>query len=201
MKKCGKLIVLSGPSGVGKSTIVSRAMEKRSDICFSTSVTTRKPRSGEIDGKDYFFIEQAAFDAMVENDELLEHASYVSNSYGTPRAYVEKQLSNGMNVVLDIEVQGARQIHEKLPEAVFVFILPPSLNELERRLRSGGTDTDETICARLDRARQEMQEAHFYDYMVVNNEIEQAAEDFAAIIHAEQCRFDKHFIAELVNNS
>ena len=201
MKKCGKLIVLSGPSGVGKSTIVSRAMEKRSDICFSTSVTTRKPRSGEIDGKDYFFIEQAAFDAMVENDELLEHASYVSNSYGTPRAYVEKQLSNGMNVVLDIEVQGARQIHEKLPEAVFVFILPPSLNELERRLRSRGTDTDETICARLDRARQEMQEAHFYDYMVVNNEIEQAAEDFAAIIHAEQCRFDKHFIAELVNNS
>ena len=201
MKKCGKLIVLSGPSGVGKSTVVSKAMEKQPDICFSTSVTTRKPRPGEINGKDYFFIDQTAFDAMVANDELLEHASYVSNSYGTPKAYVEKQLSNGMNVVLDIEVQGARQIHEKLPEAVFVFILPPSLKELERRLRSRGTDTDETIRARLDRARQEMQEALFYDYMIVNNEIEQAAEDFTALIHAEHCRFDKNFIAELVNNS
>lgn len=200
MKKYGKLIVLSGPSGVGKSTVVTKAMEKRSDICFSTSVTTRKPRPGEIDGKDYFFIDQASFDAMVENDELLEHASYVSNSYGTPKAYVEKQLLNGMNVVLDIEVQGARQIYEKLPEAVFVFILPPSLDELERRLRTRGTDSDETILARLNRARQEMQEALFYDYMIVNNEIEQAAEDFTALIRAEYCRFDKYYIAELVNN-
>ena len=200
MNNCGKLIVLSGPSGVGKSTVVSKAMEKRSDICFSTSVTTRRPRPGEIDGKDYFFIDQAAFNAMVENNELLEHASYVSNSYGTPRAYVEKQLENGMNVVLDIEVQGARQIYEKMPEAVFVFILPPSLNELERRLRSRGTDSDATILARLERARLEMQEALFYDYMIVNDDIEKAAEDFTALIRAEHCRFDEHFISELVKN-
>ena len=200
MSERGKLLVISGPSGAGKSTVVAKAIEGRTDICFSTSVTTRKPRPGEIDGKDYFFIDQASFDAMVENDELLEHASYVSNSYGTPKAYVEKQLLNGMNVVLDIEVQGARQIYEKLPEAVFVFILPPSLDELERRLRTRGTDSDETILARLNRARQEMQEALFYDYMMVNNEIEQAAEDFTALIRAEYCRFDKYYIAELVNN-
>ena len=130
MNNCGKLIVLSGPSGVGKSSVVSKAMEKRSDICFSTSVTTRAPRPGETDGKDYFFIDRAKFDAMVENDELLEHATYISNSYGTPRAYVEKQLELGMNVVLDIEVQGARQIYEKMPEAVFVFILPKAYREI-----------------------------------------------------------------------
>ncbi len=200
MNKCGKLIVLSGPSGVGKSTVVSKAMENRSDICFSTSVTTRKPRPGEIDGKDYFFIDQPAFDRMVEKGELLEHASYVSNSYGTPKAYVENQLKNGMNVVLDIEVQGARQIYDKMPEAVFVFILPPSLDELERRLRSRGTDSDETIRARLDRARQEMQEALFYDYMIVNDEITKAADDFNSLIRAEHCRFDEHFVSDLVNN-
>ena len=201
MNNCGKLIVLSGPSGVGKSTVVSKAMEKRSDICFSTSVTTRSPRPGETDGKDYFFIDQARFDAMAANDELLEHARYVSNSYGTPRAYVENQLENGMNVVLDIEIQGAKQIHEKMPEAVFVFILPPSLEELERRLRSRGTDSDSVIQARLVRARQEIQEALFYDYMIVNDEIEKAAEDFVALIRAEHCRFDRNHVLRLVNNN
>lgn len=200
MNTCGKLIVLSGPSGVGKSTVVSKAMEKRSDICFSTSVTTRAPRPGEVNGKDYFFIDQVKFDAMVANDELLEHASYVSNSYGTPRAFVETQLEKGVNVVLDIEVQGARQIYEKMSDAIFVFILPPSLEELERRLRSRGTDSDEVIRARLVRARQEMQEAIFYDYMIVNNEIERAAEDFAALIRAEHCRFDRNYILKLVNH-
>ena len=135
MNTCGKLIVLSGPSGVGKSTVVSKAMEKRSDICFSTSVTTRAPRPGEVNGKDYFFIDQVKFDAMVANDELLEHASYVSNSYGTPRAFVETQLEKGVNVVLDIEVQGARQIYEKMSDAIFVFMSSKDIYNIAQNVK------------------------------------------------------------------
>ena len=130
MKDKGRLIVISGPSGVGKSTVVGKAIEGRSDVCFSTSVTTRAPRPGEVDGREYFFIDRERFREMVERDELLEHADYVSNSYGTPRAFVEKKLAEGMNVLLDIEVQGARQVHEKMPEAVTIFIAPPSLEVL-----------------------------------------------------------------------
>ena len=119
MKEKGKLFVISGPSGAGKSTVVFKAMEGRDDVCFSTSVTTRKPRSGEVDGKEYFFVDLDRFKEMVENDELLEHAEYVANSYGTPRAYVEEKLAAGMNVILDIEVaQGARQVNEKKPDSV-----------------------------------------------------------------------------------
>ena len=145
MNEKGKLIVISGPSGAGKSTVVFKAIEGRDDVCFSTSVTTRKPRPGETDGKEYFFVDLDRFREMVENDELLEHAEYVANSYGTPRAYVEKQLESGCNVLLDIEVQGARQVHEKMPEAVMIFVAPPSLEELERRLRGRGTDTERAI--------------------------------------------------------
>ena len=134
MQEKGKLIVISGPSGAGKSTVVFKAIEGREDVCFSTSVTTRKPRPGEVDGREYFFVDLDRFREMVENDELLEHAEYVANSYGTPRAYVEEKLDAGLNVLLDIEVQGARQIHEKKPDAVMIFIIPPSLEELERRL-------------------------------------------------------------------
>ena len=163
MNERGKLIVISGPSGAGKSTVVFKAIEGRNDVCFSTSVTTRKPRPGETDGKEYFFVDLDRFREMVENDELLEHAEYVANSYGTPRAYVEKQLESGLNVLLDIEVQGARQVHEKMPEAVMIFVAPPSLKELERRLRGRGTDTERAIEARLIRAQQEFAEADFYD--------------------------------------
>ena len=126
---------------------------------------------------------------MVENDELLGHAEYVANSYGTPRAYVEEKLAAGMNVLLDIEVQGARQIHEKKPDAVMIFIIPPSLEELEKRLRGRGTDTDRAIEARLIRARQEYQEADFYDYLIINDDAGKAAEELSAIILAEHCRF------------
>ena len=129
----GKLIILSGPSGVGKSTVVAKTMELRDDLCFSVSVTTRPPRPGEVDGKDYFFISSEQFDRMVENNELLEHASYVQNSYGTPRSFVEDRLEKGFNVILDIEVQGARQVFEKVPDAVSVFVLPPSMQVLEQR--------------------------------------------------------------------
>lgn len=192
MEKKGKLFVISGPSGAGKSTVVFKAVENRSDVCFSTSVTTRKPRPGEVDGKEYFFVDLDRFKEMVENDELLEHAEYVANSYGTPRAYVQKQLDAGLNVLLDIEVQGARQVHEKMPEAVMIFIVPPSMEVLKRRLESRGTDTARAIEARLFRAKQEYAEADFYDYIIVNDVAERAAKEFEAIITAEGCRAADH---------
>lgn len=190
MSDTGKLIVISGPSGAGKSSVVFKTMEKRSDLCFSISVTTRKPRAGEQDGREYFFIDQDKFDEMVAADELLEHAVYVSNSYGTPKRYVEEKLASGYNVILDIEVQGARQVAEKAPDAVKIFIIPPSLEELRRRLIHRGTDTAETIEARLVRARQEYAEADFYDYIIVNDDLELAAAEFSAIITAAHCRFE-----------
>ena len=188
MQEKGKLIVISGPSGAGKSTVVFKAIEGREDVCFSTSVTTRKPRPGEVDGREYFFVDLDRFKEMVENDELLEYAEYVANSYGTPRAYVDEKLNAGLNVLLDIEVQGARQIREKKPDAVMIFIIPPSLEELERRLKGRGTDTERAIEARLIRARQEYQEADFYDYIIINDDADKAARELSAIILAEHCR-------------
>ena len=189
MPEKGKLFVISGPSGAGKSTVVFKAMKGRDDLCFSTSVTTRAPRPGETDGKEYFFVDHARFLDMVKNDELLEHAEYVSNFYGTPRAYVEEQMALGKNVLLDIEVKGARQVHEKMPGAVMIFVVPPSLQELERRLRGRGTDSGEAIEGRLIRARQEYAEADFYNYLLINDDAEQAAARLCAIIDAEHCRF------------
>jgi len=197
MTKKGKLIILSGPSGTGKSTVVFKAMEGRQDLCFSTSVTTRSPRSGEVEGREYFFNDQASIDEMVENDELLEHACYVSNSYGTPRSFVEAKLQNGMNVILDIEIQGARQVKKKMPDAVAIFMMPPSLAELRRRLEGRGTESKETIEARIARAREEIREADFYDYLILNQNVETAANEFCAIISAEQCRFDPDFAKKL----
>ena len=189
MSKKGKLLVISGPSGAGKSSVVFKAIEGREDICFSTSVTTRSPRPGEVDGREYFFVKLERFLEMIKNDELLEHAEYVTNRYGTPRVYVEKRLEEGKNVVLDIEVQGARQVRRKMPEAVLIFIAPPSLEALERRLRGRATDTEDAIQGRLNRARQEYREADFYDYLIVNDDLEKAAAQLNAIIEAEHCRF------------
>lgn len=188
MSEKGRLIVISGPSGAGKSTVVFKAIEGRNDISFSTSVTTRKPRPGEVDGREYFFVDLERFQEMLDNDELLEHAVYVANSYGTPRAYVEQKLESGLNVLLDIEIQGARQVSEKMPDAVKIFIVPPSMDELRRRLEGRGTDTARAIEARLIRARQECDEADFYDYIIVNDDLEKAARELDAIITAEGCR-------------
>ena len=185
----GRLIVVSGPSGAGKSTVVFKAISGRDKMCFSTSVTSRNPRPGEIDGREYFFIDAERFEQMVQNDELLEHAVYVGNYYGTPRKFVEDKLSAGESVFLDIEVQGARQVKEKMPDAIMIFLIPPSLSELKKRLESRGTETEETIKGRLARAREEYAEADFYDYIVVNDDIDTAADELLSILTAEKCRF------------
>ena len=200
MKEKGRLFVISGPSGAGKSTVVFTAIEGRDDVCFSTSVTTRKPRPNEVDGREYFFVDLDRFKEMVENDELLEHATYVANSYGTPRKFVEDKLDSGLDVLLDIEVQGARQINEKKPDAVKIFIIPPSLAELRRRLVGRGTDTERAIEARLIRARQEYAEADFYDYIIINDDPDRAAKELAAIMLAERCKAEgrMHFLREAI---
>ena len=199
MSERGKLIVVSGPSGAGKSTVVFKVMEQRGDVCFSVSVTTRSPRPGELDGREYFFIDHERFQEMVDRNELLEHATYVSNSYGTPRRYVEEKLNAGFNVVLDIEVQGARQVSEKMPDAVKIFVAPPSLEELERRLTGRGTESPEAVRGRLDRARQEYLEADFYDYLIINDDAGRAASELNAIITAEHCHFSDR--AQLLRDS
>ncbi len=185
----GKLIVVSGPSGAGKSTVIANVMERRNDLCFSVSATTRKPREGEVDGVNYFFVTGTEFDRMIGDDELLEHAEYNRDNYGTPRAYVEEKRRAGMHVLLDIEVQGARQVRERVPEAIKIFIIPPSLQVLEQRLRGRGTENEEQIQRRLARARGEYREADFYDYVVINDNLETAANELNAIITAELCRY------------
>lgn len=196
-KEKGRLFVISGPSGAGKSTVLSNALNGRTDTVFSTSVTTRAPRPGEVEGVDYFFVDHQRFYEMVKNNELLEHAEFVSNRYGTPRAYVMEKMNEGFNVVLDIEVQGARQVNKKMPDAVKIFIVPPSIDELEQRLRGRGTDSEEAIKGRLTRARQEYLEADFYDYIIINDDIDKAATELTSIINSERCRYaNRAFILE-----
>ena len=203
MKEKGRMFVISGPSGAGKSTVVFKAIEGRDDVCFSTSVTTRKPRPNEVDGREYFFVDLDQFKEMVENDELLEHATYVANSYGTPRKFVEDKLNSGLDVLLDIEVQGARQINEKKPDAVKIFIIPPSFEELKKRLIGRGTETAEEITARLEKGRAEIEMALDYDYIVVNDEVETAARRLAEIIRSARWskKFNQSFIQEVLNNA
>ena len=189
MKK-GKLLVLSGPSGVGKGTIVNELMKRRDDLCFSVSATTRDPRPGEVDGVSYFFVSKERFEEMIANEELLEYAQFVSNSYGTPRAYVESKLEQGMNVILDIEIQGARNVCRMVPDAVSVYMIPPSYEELEKRLRGRGTETEEQIQGRLHTAIHEAEAADFYRYIIVNNQLEDAVNELDAIITAEQCGYE-----------
>ena len=167
--KRGVLFVFSGPSGVGKGTLKAKLFEEFADrIAYSVSATTRGPREGEVDGKDYFFISRQEFERRVKNNEFLEHADFAGNCYGTPRAYVEKLLDSGMNVVLEIDVQGALQVMKSMPECVSVFILPPSFEELEHRLRGRGTETEEKVRERLETAKRELPYAPQYDYQIVN---------------------------------
>lgn len=183
----GKLIVLSGPSGTGKSTVVERLM-KLQELHFSVSATTRQPRPGEIDGTDYYFVTQERFREMINDGELLEYATYVGNSYGTPKRPIQEQLAQGRNILLDVEVQGAMQVRQTMPEAILVFLAPPDLETLRQRLEGRDTDSQEKIEARLLRAEEELLYASQYDYIVINEDADEAAVELSAIITAESCR-------------
>lgn len=180
MKK-GKLIVISGASGVGKGTVLGIMMEKRKDLSFSVSATTRLPRPGEIDGVHYYFITREKFEAMIAAGEFLEYDAHAANYYGTPRAQAEEKQSHGP-VLLDIEPKGAKQVKEKAPDAVLIFIMPPSVQELERRLRGRGDTTEEQIEMRMERATWEMEQRVWYDHVVVNDDPERCAQEILKII-------------------
>ncbi len=184
----GLLIVLSGPSGAGKSTVIGGLLKRRDDIRFSVSATTRDPRPGEEDGRDYYFRTREEFLRMIDKNAFLEYAEYVGNYYGTPAGPVDECLEAGYNVLLDIEVQGAAQVMERRPDAVSVFLCPPSLQELERRLRGRSTDSEEKIKGRLDKAVQEIGRMPTYNYTIINDVAEDAVRELDAIITAERCR-------------
>lgn len=179
----GHLIILSGPSGVGKGTIKDELMKiDELNLHFSVSCTTRKPRVGEIDGVHYYFVSHEQFDAMIENNEFLEYAKFVENSYGTPLKKVEEQLEKGVNILLEIEMKGALQVIEKCPDAISIFILPPSIEELEKRLRGRQTESEEVILKRLNQAHEDLEMKKYYQYHVVNDTVEKAVNDIKNII-------------------
>ena len=190
MKKTAKLFIISGPSGVGKSTVIHRALQNFTDFYFSVSATTRCARPGEKEGIDYFFIGKEEFEKGIQNQQFLEYTCYCENYYGTPRKAVEEHLNLGYNVLLDIEIEGASQVKQHMPDSVTVFIVPPDLQELERRLRSRGTDSEDKIAGRLARAKKEFEKAPDYDYLIINDNVENASQEVTAIIQAEQFRYD-----------
>ena len=178
----GKIYVISGPSGVGKGTVVKALIASHDDIKVSVSATTRLPREGEINGESYYFITKDVFEDTIANDGFIEYAEYCGNCYGTPKKPVFDMLEAGMDVILEIEVQGGVQVMEKFPEAIGIFILPPSMISLEKRLRGRQSETEEAIVRRLETARYELSQVGKYDYFVVNGPLEQAVADVADII-------------------
>ncbi len=188
----GLLVVLSGPSGVGKGTVCSLLRRRMPELVYSVSATTRSPRTGEQDGVNYFFKTKEQFRDMIARDALLEHAEYVGNYYGTPRDFVERTLDSGKDVILEIEVQGALKVKEKFPEGIFIFLLPPSLDVLKQRITGRGTESDELIQSRMTVAAEEMNLLQHYDYAVVNDEIEAACYRIESIVTAEHCKRERY---------
>ncbi len=195
----GILVVFSGFSGAGKGTVIKRLMEKYDNYALSISATTRAPRPGEEDGREYFFRTQDEFEKLIREDALLEYARYVENYYGTPRSYVEEQLQAGRNVILEIEIQGAMKIKEKIPEALLIFVTPPTVQELERRLTDRGTETAQVIAERLARAGEEAKGMDQYDYILVNDTVEECVDHLHQIIVSEHSRGSRNaeFIADI----
>lgn len=192
MSERGLLIVFSGPSGVGKGTVRQEIFSTPDHkFEYSVSMTTRAQRPGEVDGKDYFFRSREEFEELIRNGQMLEYAEYVGNYYGTPLTYVNETLDKGIDVFLEIEVQGALQVKKKVPDAVFIFLTPPDLNELEERLVGRGTDSEEVIAQRIERAREEIALMSEYDYAIVNDEVTLAAERVKRVIEAEHFRVDR----------
>ena len=190
-KQHGLLIVISAPSGAGKGTIINKMLEKNNNLWLSVSETSRPMRANDIDGITYHFCTKEEFEEKIKDDYFLEYALYANNYYGTPKKYIQEHLSKGQDVILEIEIQGAMQIKKLIPEALFIFIMPPSLNELKKRLVGRGTDTKEKILERFKIAYQEMNDVTKYNYVVVNDEIDVAADKILSIIKAERCRVDR----------
>jgi guanylate kinase len=188
MKNDGLLIILSGPSGTGKGTVLKALLAHDSNIQLSVSATTRLPRLGETDGKEYYFISREKFMQMAGTGQMLENAEYCGNCYGTPAEPIARWNAKGKDVILEIEVKGGAQVRKKRPDAVGIFILPPSMKELERRLRGRGTESDETVQRRMEAARREISQACNYDYTVVNDTVENAVKSIRSIITAEKCK-------------
>ncbi|MBR3119448.1 guanylate kinase [Oceanobacillus profundus] len=187
----GILFILSGPSGVGKGTVRKKLFEEASELQYSISMTTRDMRPGELDGIDYFYKSVEEFETLIEQNQLLEYAKYVSNYYGTPRKYVEETLAKGQDVFLEIEVQGALQVKENFPEGVFIFLFPPSLEELKNRIVNRGTESQELVVNRLKEARKEIEMMDAYDYVVVNDRVEHAVDKVKAIIKSEHLKRER----------
>ena len=187
----GNVFVLSAPSGTGKSTLARQLVKQTEDLNFSVSFTTRKPRPGEVDGRDYFFVDDATFDAMVAADGFVEWVKVYDRRYGTGKAWIQERLASGVDILLDIESQGARKVHQAIPDAVMVFLLPPSSQELSSRLRGRGDESEEQVRIRLDYARHELSQFDGYDYLVVNDTVEQAYRRLESIIIATRCRRER----------
>ena len=193
MHNRGKTFIIAGPSGVGKGTIIKKLFESRDNLYFSVSATTRAPRPGEMDGVDYHFISRERFQDWIAHNAFLEHAEFVGNLYGTPKKYVDEAMDSGKDVILDIEVQGAEQVHRQRPDVVRIFIAPPSWEELERRLMGRGTENLSKVRQRLARSREEILLARYYDYLVINSDLDQAVREIEAVITAEHCRAKERY--------
>ena len=199
MNKKGILIILSGFSGVGKGTVVRRLLSDYDNYALSISATTRKPREGEEDGVSYFFKSKEEFEQMIKEDSFIEHARYVENYYGTPKAYVQEQLDAGKDVILEIEIQGALKVKEKYPDALMLFLVPPDAQTLKERLVGRGTETADVIHDRLERAAQEAQEMGSYEYIIVNDDLDTCVKQVHALIQSAHCKksHNTEFIKEL----
>ncbi|MTK08544.1 MAG: guanylate kinase [Hungatella sp.] len=188
MNEHGMLVVVSGFSGAGKGTLMKELLNRYENYALSISATTRAPRTGEVDGKEYFFVTEEHFNDMIEKEELIEYAQYVNHSYGTPREYVLNQMKMGKDVILEIEIQGALKVKERFPEAILLFVMPPNAQELKRRLVGRGTESMEVINARLRRASEEAQGMEAYDYILINDEIDTCVEEMHLMIQVQHKR-------------
>lgn len=185
MKQQGILAVVSGFSGAGKGTLMKALLEKYDNYALSISATTRKPREGEVHGREYFFMSVDEFEDLIAKDQFIEHAKYVSNYYGTPRSYVEEKMAEGKDVILEIEIQGALKVKEKFPETLLIFVVPPSAEELKKRLIGRGTETMEVIEQRMSRATEEAEAMDAYDYILVNDDLDKAVERLHYLIQSQ----------------
>lgn len=192
MNKQGILVVVSGFSGAGKGTLMKALLSRYSNYALSVSATTRQPREGEQDGREYFFVTTEQFEDMIRKEQLVEYAKYVNHYYGTPKQYVMDQMAAGKDVVLEIEIQGALKVKEQFPEALLIFVVPPSGEELKKRLTDRGTESSDVIQARLHRASEEAEGMDVYDYMLVNDDLETAVEQMHWLIQSQHCRTNQN---------